>query len=260
MPDFRAMEENLRATLSVFGRAKAAGETREFPGVTVTSSDVVFPMFNAAVLTAPVSTAGELDDRIGTAARFFGERGLAWSFWVCQDWIAKDALSKVGIVFERNGLHLVIELPGMAAEQLVPPSHPLPALTIHRVSDEETRGDFSHIMSIAFGIPGTIAQAIYGSERTWLSGFKGYVGYAEDLAVSSAAVIVTGPVAGVYAVGTLPAYEHRGFAEAMMRHAIERVTEPEGIEYTVLQSSEAGFSLYKKMGYRAMTRYAVFAT
>ena len=260
MPDFQAMEENLRATLAVFGRAKAAGETREFPGVTVTSSDVAFPMFNSAVLTAPVSTAGELDDRIRTAAQFFEQRGLGWSFWVCQDWIAKVALSKVEIVFGRNGLHLVVELPGMAAEQLAPPLHPLPALTIHRVSDEETRSHFSHIMSIAFGIPGPIAQAIYNSERTWLSGFKGYVGYVEDLPVSSAAVIVTGPVAGVYAVGTLVAYEHRGFAEAVMRHAIERVAEQEAIDCTVLQSSEAGFSLYKKMGYRAMTRYAVFAT
>jgi ribosomal protein S18 acetylase RimI-like enzyme len=148
----------------------------------------------------------------------------------------------------------------MAAGQLAAPSHLLPALTIHRVGDEATRADFSHIMSIAFGIPTPISYAIYGSGCTWADDFKGYVGYAEGLPVSSAATVVTGSVAGVYAVGTLPAYEHRGFAEAVMRHAIEQVAAPASIEYTVLQSSEAGFSLYRKMGYRAVTRYAVFAT
>jgi ribosomal protein S18 acetylase RimI-like enzyme len=256
---FRAMEENLRATLANFSRANS-GETREFPGVAVTSSGVQFSMFNSALLTSPVSTPREIEQRIQTAGQFFAARNLPWSFWVCQGWIEQDLRSKVGIVFDRNRMHLVVELPGMAAERIEPPERPLPRLTIRRVSQFDTRADFNHIMSIAFGIPMPISRAVYEAERTWTGDFTGYVAYSEDLPASSAAIVVTGSVAGVYAVGTLPYCQHRGYGEAVMRHALEQVGVANAIECTVLQSSEAGFSLYRKMGFRTVTRYAVFAT
>lgn len=260
MAVFEVMEENLRATLAVFARANGSGATHQFPGVAVSSSGVQFSMFNSAVLTSPVSSAMELEHRIQTAAAFFSARGLAWSFWVCQDWIEKPVRSLVEIVFDRQRLHLVIELPAMLAEKLMPPERLLPSLEIRRVSDAETRGDFTQIMSVAFGIPVPVARAIYESERTWDPGFTGWLAYSEGLPVSSTATVVTDEVAGVYAVGTMPGYQHRGCAEAVMRHALDGVRSATGIERSILQSSEAGLAMYRKLGYRTVTRYAVFAT
>ncbi len=217
-------------------------------------------MFNSAVLTSPVSSTTELECRVRAAASYFSARGLAWSFWVCQDWIDQAMRNLVEIVFDRQRLHLVVELPGMMAEALAPPAHPLPKLEIRRVSDVETRGDFSHIMCVAFGIPTQVSRAIYESESTWEPGFTGYVAYSEGLPVSTAATVVTGDVAGIYAVGTLPGYQHRGCAEAVMRYALDEVRAAAGIERSILQSSEAGLSMYRKLGYRTVTRYAVFAT
>jgi ribosomal protein S18 acetylase RimI-like enzyme len=256
MHGFKAVEENLRATLAVFGRAEKTGETRELPGVAVTSSGVQFSMFNSAVLTSPVETAAELERRLLTAAEFFEARRLGWSFWVCQGWIGEDLRKKVAVVFDRHRMHLVVELPGMAAERLAPPARPPAPVLIRRVSDAATRADFSRIMSEAFGIPMPVSQAVYEAARTWDGDFSGYVGYAEGLAVTSAATIVTPAALGVYAVGTLPGFQHRGYAEAVMRHAVAQA----GVEPTVLQSSESGYSLYRKMGYRTVTRYAVFAS
>ncbi|MGE5646879.1 MAG: hypothetical protein ACM336_13920 [Acidobacteriota bacterium] len=256
MAVFRAMEENLRVTLANFSRANS-GEARELAGVAVASSGVEFPMFNSAVLTAPVSTPAELDARIRTAGRFFAARNLPWSFWVCQDWIDAGLRGSVQIVFDRSRLRLVIELPGMAAARIEPPVRRLPALTIRRVSTLDTRADFNHIMSVAFGIPIHVASTIYEAEPTWSGGFTGYVAYFEDLPVSSAATVMTGSTLGVYAVGTLPYCQHRGYAEAAIRHALDQAG---AAACTVLQSSESGFSLYSRMGFKTVTRYAVFAT
>ena len=260
MPRFAAMEENVRATLAVFARAHRDGETRDLPGVSLASSGLQFSMFNSAVLTAPVATMQELEERICTAAKFFDERRLSWSFWVCQGWIEENLRNKVAIVFDRHGLHLVVELPGMSAAKLAPPARPRASLLIRQVSDAQTRSDFAHIMTVAFGIPVPISRAIYASERTWGNSFTGYLGYADNLPVCSAATMVTSLTAGLYAVGTLPGYRLRGFAETLMRHALDRIREDLGIEGSLLQSSEAGLSLYKRMGYRTETRYAVFAS
>ena len=260
MAGFEVLEENLRAMLAIFGRANRSGESRELAGVAVTSSAIQFSMFNSAVLTEPAFTPREIEERIRAAAAFFGPRGMAWSFWLCRDWIGYDIRGIVTDVFGRNGLHLVIELPGMEADRLEPPVRPLPRLECRRVDDAKTRTDFSTIMSGAFGIPSPVSRAIYESEGTWSGDLAGYLGYVEGLPVTSAAVLVSGAAVGVYAVGTLPTHVRKGYAEAVMRHALDRARETSGVEHSVLQSSEAGFALYRAMGYRPVTRYAVFGT
>ena len=72
-----------------------------------------------------------------------------------------------------------------------------------------------------------------------------------------AATLATGSAVGVYAVGTPPAHRRQGFAEALLRHVL---AEAGGARPSVLESSEAGLLLYRRLGYRTVTRYAVFAT
>lgn len=260
MAGFEGMEENLRATLATFTRAKPEGETSELPGLGLASSAVEFGMYNSAVLTSPVSSVAELDRRIRASAAFFASRGLPWSFWVCQDWLDKAVRSVTGEVFDQRNMRLVVELPGMEAAGLEPAHRPPPPLEYRRVRDAETRADFARIMWLAFGISLPIARAIYESERTWESGFEGWVAYTGNFPVSTAAIVVTGSVAGVYAVGTPPAHRRQGYAEAVMRHALDHIRNSPPIQRSVLQSSEAGYLLYQRMGYRTVTRYAVFAS
>ncbi len=260
MAGFEAIEENLHATLAAFGRAKPEGETRELEGVAVTSSAVGYSMFNSAVLTAPVSTAREFERRIATAAAFFRARGLGWSFWVCQGWMDGKVRGVVADVAWRLGLHLVAEMPGMEAEGLAPPVRPLPRLECRRVCDAATRADFSYIMVAAFGLPPPVAREIYEPEGVWSGGLTGWVGYCRDVAVTSAATLAAGATVGVYAVGTPPAHRRKGYAETVMRHALEKAHAAGAAGPSVLESSEAGLLLYRALGYGTVTRYAVFAT
>ena len=257
MPGFEAIEENLHATLAAFGGAKPSGESRPLAGVAVASSGVQYSMFNSAVLTAPVASPRELRQRIETAAGFFEARWLGWSFWGCQGWLEGGVRGGVADIFDRCGLHEVAELPGMEARGLAPAARALPRLEYRRVCDAATRADFSAIMTIAFGLPPAVASEIYESEGTWDGGLTGWLGYSGDVAVTSAATFETGSAVGVYAVGTPPEQRRRGFAEAIVRHA---VAEAGPDRPSVLESSEAGLLLYRRLGYRTVTRYAVFAT
>ncbi len=257
MAGFEAIEENLHATLAAFAGAKPEGETRQLAGVRVASSAVPYSMFNSAVLTAAVSSPRELERRIETAGEFFVARGLGWSFWVCQGWIEGSVRGIVADLFYRRGLHEVAEMPGMEAGGLAQPVRVPPALDWRRVSDARTRSDFSYIMTVSFGLPPLVAREIYESEGTWSGRLTGWLGYCGNVAVTSAATVATGAAVGVYAVGTPPSHRRKGFAEAVVRHALAQAG---GGKPSVLESSEAGLLLYRRLGYRTVTRYAVFAT
>jgi len=256
MAGFDAIEENLHATLAAFGHAQPSGETQQLEGVAVTSAGIQYSMFNSAVLTVPVSSARELEARIRTAAGFYRARGLGWSFWICQGWVEGKLRGLVAEVCYHCGLREVAEMPGMEAETLAPPVRPLPALECRPVVDAATRADFSQIMVSGFGIPPQVAREIYESEGPWNSGLRGWIGYHGDIAVTTAATFTTSAATGVYAVGTPPPHRRRGYAERVVRHALEAA----GGGRSVLESSEAGLMVYRRMGYRAVTRYAVFVT
>jgi len=146
----------------------------------------------------------------------------------------------------------------MFTEKLLPPQHALPELVVRPVADALTRGAFADIMSVAFEIPRAICISIYGSDRAWQGDFRGYVGYANGQAVTSAASIITGDAIGLYSVATLPTHRRRGYAEAIMRQVIEQARQESGIERTVLQSTRSGYALYQRMGYRTVTNFHVY--
>jgi GNAT superfamily N-acetyltransferase len=166
-----------------------------------------------------------------------------------------DAASSI---CSRYRLELITDLPAMQTDGLRPPVRPLPELRYRRVRDEESRAAFAHIMSVAFNVPYPISRQIYESESTWTGAMVGYVAFHGDRPVSTTVTVSAGGVEGVYAVGTLPLEQRRGYGEAVMRYALEQAGAAG--RRSILQSSAAGFRLYERMGYRTVARYLVFAS
>jgi GNAT superfamily N-acetyltransferase len=83
----------------------------------------------------------------------------------------------------------------------------------------------------------------------------GYVGWAEGRAVSTAATFARPAAVAVYWVATLPEYQGRGYAEALVRYALAQT----GRARTLLQASPAGYPLYERMGYRPVTKFTYYA-
>lgn len=254
-PAFRAVAENLLQALRFFGHARANSEIQDLPGVSLIFCGVNYAAFNTALLARPIETdVQELSRIIEISAQQFVPRNLRWTCWVCEDFLGRPVLRDADRIFNRHGLRPLTEAPGMYAEKLLPPCHPLPSLEVRRVGDPRTRDAFAAIMSVAFEIPHPICAAVYGSELAWAGEFRGYVGFVNGEAVTTAGAMLTGDAIGLYSVATVPTYRRLGYAEAIMRQVIERA----GAARTVLQSTRLGLSLYERMGYRTVTNFNVY--
>lgn len=260
-PEAVALSENLREAMRFFGGARGNGEVRRLGSLTLISSGIDYSVFNAAVLGAPVR--GRIDGlgiEMREAEEFYRRRGLPWSFWACEDLIEEGLRMRVRDALEAMDMRHLTSAPGMYAERLLPASRPLPEVTVRPVVDAETRAAFAHITSMAFEIPLSVCRAVYAEDRAWGGTYAGWLGYHGSTPVSTTALVVCGGAIGVYSVATLPAFQRRGFAEALMRRAIAGARVETGIETTVLQSTPAGMPLYRALGYRPVTRFQVYAT
>ncbi len=253
------MADNLRESFRALAAGRERGEIRELHGVSIASAGVTFQMFNAAFLSLPVASEGELAQRIHLACLHFERRAQEWAYWVCEDWMDERTRRRSRKLFDKHGLRHTVDLPGMVAERILDPVKPLPRIEVRRVSDVRTCDAFCAIGSACFNVPLVWFREVFEQSAVW-DRFLGYVGYRQDEPVSTAAVVVGGGVAGVYNVATLPGFQRRGYGESVMRHALEEVRREQGISRSILQSTPAGYRLYERMGYRPITTVAVYST
>jgi ribosomal protein S18 acetylase RimI-like enzyme len=258
-PRSLAVAQNLLRALRFFGQARNAGEIRDIPGVSLIFCGLNYAAFNAALVAEPIeSDARALDRVIDISSKQFDSRNVRWTCWVCDVFLGPPLRRDASRIFSRHGLRPLTDAPGMYAERLAPPRRSMPLLEIEPVNDDRTRGAFAHIMSVAFEIPYSVCLAIYGAERAWMGELQGYVGYINRRPVTTAAAIITGDVIGLYSVATMPEHRRLGYAEAIMRKVVEEAGRGKGIERTVLQATQSGLSLYKRMGYQTVTNFNVY--
>jgi GNAT superfamily N-acetyltransferase len=257
-PEAAVVSENLREAMRFFGRARSDGEVRDLSALTVISSGVDYGVFNAAVLcTALNGDVSTLSRQMDQSADFYRKKHLPWSFWACDDLIG-EARTPLRNVLDRHSLRHITTAPGMVTEALAPACRVLPNMQVREVTDAATRSAFSHVTAIAFDIPFAVCDAVYSGGRGWGGSLRGWVGYLDGAPVSTTATITWAEVIGIYSVGTLPAYQRRGCAEAVMRHAVAQASAAARSNGVVLQSTRAGMRLYERMGFRAVTSFHVF--
>lgn len=259
MADFLPIDENLRAAMRFFGEASGSGEIRALDGSVAIFSGLDYGVFNIALLSSPASD-GELESRVHDVARFFRERTLRWSFWLCDDMIDGAAAKRERQTFANFGMRVISHPPGMLAPTLAPPARPLPQLECRPVCDAASRSAFAEITSASFDIPYTVARTVYSREQAWQGDYRGFVGIVQGRVVSIVALVAAADVIGVYSLATVPAFRRRGYGEAVLRAAVAQMRERTGLTRLALQSTEAGYELYRRLGFREVTRFTVYLT
>lgn len=255
---FREVAENLRQSFRVLAAERPRSEVLELPGLSIASLAVSFQMFNAAFLSQPVATQTELEERLRTAKRHFDSRDLAWSFWICEDWIAPGIRRRLSRACETSGLRLSTEMPGMCAERILPPARKLPPLEVRLVGTLASLNDFRAIGSTCFHVPIAWFSEVFDERVASRQAFRCFVGYLDQVPVATAASVRSGDALGIYNVATAPAFRRRGYGEAITRYAIEAGLGDPGARRIVLQSTSQGQGIYDRMGFRAVTRVLVY--
>lgn len=134
---------------------------------------------------------------------------------------------------------------------------PVPAeLRIEPVRDEATLQDWLIASAAGYEAEMPKVQPYYNTYACLgfapEGAFQHFVGYFDTTPVTSSTLLLAGGLAGIYDVSTAPQMRHRGCGTAItlacLRMAAER-----GYHHAVLQASEEGEPLYRRLGFA--TRY-----
>jgi GNAT superfamily N-acetyltransferase len=261
MQDFQIVNANLRAAMRFFGDATGAGQIHPLDGALAIYSGLNYGVFNIALLEedAPRDTA-ELTDRLAQCARYYAPRTQRWSFWLCEDALDAQTRSGARALLLDCGLRPITRAPGMVTDALNQPVRPLPRIECQPVADRTTRQAFSALTAVSFDIPMGIARAVYEPERAWLGDYRGFVAFARGKPVAIVAIVAAAGALGVYSLSTVPEWRRAGYGEALLRTAVETEQKRTGIQRLVLQSTDAGYSLYRRLGFQEVAKFSVYLT
>ena len=220
------------------GRPDPRAGLERRPGLVLASLGMGVSFFNAAFVLGDLT--GE--EAVRSSVAFYGARGRPFVLRTRperDDVIA--AADKAGFTEVQPLDLLVREIPTALPE--LPPE-----LRVEQVDTVE--GLAMHVATLAasFELPvGIMADflADVPLRDTRLRLLNGYLG---GQLVTTSAVFLHGPVAGVYDVATLPAHRGRGLGEAMTWQAMGLAARA-GATLASLQPSAMGLPIYTRMGF-----------
>ncbi|MCY1075472.1 GNAT family N-acetyltransferase [Archangium lansingense] len=238
-----------------FARKSLSGDVLDLPEVSIASSNVSWSMMNAAFLPTPVETEEALKRAAATAARHLAPRGRGWMLALCESWVPPRLRERAGELFAPYGLKLSLVATGMVAERLSPPIRPQPVMEVRQTKDSQGRCDLADVNSRCYDMSLPSGRESFDVPGLFEGNAQGFVGYRQGEAATSAAIIRVDDVAYVSMVATLPSQRQLGCAEAIMRHGLAEAERAWGIQRTVLHATPAGLPVYRRMGYRPVTRF-----
>lgn len=183
--------------------------------------------------------------------------GVPWRWW-----IGPDSDPGVAHVLEGRGYARVGSMPIMAAGLDKVPEPPVPAgLTVERVDTSEHLADYVDAYASSFGIGPDLRDAVIDTEaglRTDLGRLIRLVGRIDGHAVATSAVLVSNGVAGLYWIGTDPAYRERGIGAALTAAAME-IGREHGMSVCTLQASSQGEPVYTRLGFVGVSEVVLYS-
>jgi hypothetical protein len=157
-----------------------------------------------------------------------------------------------------RGLNPAFGFTGMVTDSLNKPVRPAPPeLEMRSGLDTQTMEALMDVNAIAYEYPVEVGRA---SIRPGLLESESYcvAGYVNGRPVSVTATFAVEGRLYVGWVATLHESRGKGYAEAVMRRSLADATSATGITRTVLHASDAGYPIYKRMGYKDTAKFTAF--
>ena len=164
-------------------------------------------------------------------------------------------------VCESAGMPLTGESPGMVLERRLPDAAAPPGVAVRRVETDTDAKEFARIGDEAYrtlGMPPGCGLAMLGRLAVLRAPhITSVLACVDGTPAAGAMVILSHGVGGIYWVGTMPAARGRGLGELVTR-IVGNVAFDMGARAVVLQASPMGEPIYRRMGYREVTRYPCY--
>lgn len=247
-----AVQENLFALFRAMASTLPGGEVEENDKLGRHHTSPSSPMFKGVWRTR--HAADDVDEAVEQTLAWFKARNAPYVFW----WI--DPGTRPTNLPERLQAHgfepNFVDDPGMAADlHTLREEVPTPdGLRIVQAADKETLEGWREAFYTSFDIPSWAGQAwvdatlrIGPAQAPW----QLYVGYLHDKPVASSILFNGAGVASVYGIGTIKEARRMGIGSAItVRSLLD--ARAQGYRFAVLISTEDGFPLYQRLGFREL--------
>ena len=197
-----------------------------------------------------------LDERIREKQAYYRSKGRSAVWWSTPYTAPPNMVERL----LANGFVHRASFPGMAADLRTLPEPdrlPIPRnARIERVAGEKSLRDWVRMCVIGFGESLDIVdpavevfrKLALRDGREW----RCYLATVDGQPASSAGVMLTGGIAGIYWVGTPTEYRRQGLGTAVTAAAL-RDSYDEGYRIGCLTASQLGWPIYTKLGFKNYT-------
>lgn len=241
-PDGETVAERLLGTLGLLVGSLPAGWLHPFPGGTSVFTGAPVPTLNGVWAV----TAGAGEDEVQRAVDAV-QAGAAVPYCLQARPSIRATAAQVA---ERRGMQATDDIPLMTA--VGPVSGPEPReLAIRRLEATESRLH-AEIAGEAFDAPPEVFTSIVNEATFALPELRAYAGDINGLPVCTAIAARVQDSVGVFNVATAPEHRGRGYGAAVTARAIA----DSGAAWSWLQSSELGYGVYERLGFRTVEHWA----
>jgi len=245
------LDENLLDAIREIGRWQAGSLCVDDAGMLAVAGTTEFPVgyANCVVRTDRRIAPKEL---LARAAAFFAPRGRGYTVFV-RGAYDQDLQAEL----ERAGVASMVDTPCMVIDRPLAPPEPPGGCELRVVASEADATAAREINAEAYqslGLPADETRALYGAPAKLLvPHYVTVLGCRDGFPVSTAMIIFSPLVAGVYWVGTTSGARKTGLAEACTRY-VTNVALEQGARAVTLQASPMGEPIYTRLGYRTFDR------
>lgn len=224
-------------------------------GVEYIFSGLPIAFFNVAILTGRDRSGDALQSDAQNACVWAAALGVPWLLLVTHE--ALEPGTDAVALLDEHGLAPLMPMTGMLASRVAPAARIPEGLELRVPNDDAGCATVLDVNAEAYAMPLDAAKSVLGTQAFWRNHFL-VLGWAGGQPVSSSAVMMVDGYRYVALVATAPGQQRRGYADAVMRHALEVSAQVHGEQPTVLHASAAGFPVYERMGYAPISTHTIF--
>lgn len=244
-----AVKNNLYELFRYFGQSPYV-ERFEDGGLFRWHTAVQHPWFNG-VLSTGVPTADTAESLQTTLAYFRLKDVEAISWWLepgVKMNVWANILSQHGFLYDDRTPGMAVDISRLS-DHFKPPG----SFTLREVQNRAELRTWVETFTTGYGLPSSMTIPFYNLLASLGLDLliRHYLGYMGNTPVATASLFLASGVAGIYNVATLKEARGMGIGGIMTAHPLRQASSL-GYNVGVLQSSEMGYTLYRRLGFEKL--------
>lgn len=239
----------------VLGKQGPRYERASYPNVELAFSGIPVAFFNAAFTTGRGVNPPEFSTAARRSCEFAATRKVPWLYIVTHETLAPGVDPTARL--DELGLAPLMNFTGMRAERVAPVERMPASLEIVEPQDDAGCATILDVNGLAYDVDLSASKDALGRRRFWKD-HTAVIGRVDGKTVCSTVVLFLDGMRYVGFVATDPAHQKKGYADAVMRKALELSAKKHGEITTVLHATDAGRPVYERMGYHAISSHTAY--